>query len=545
MAKSSQIEWQTKAMGHAVKHLKGTQREYVKLEPDKSLNDEVKWDDELQRMIQAFAPRIRLIGWGLWSERFGLRDTLRKWLGRGKEESDKAPIEYGDIKSWGGAYARAIKNKDDSWRCLQYLYIYTRQKGTISFLWNVVVPGLMAAWGFVLPWLFNSFAPGLWRPGFTLEKSLALGGICLVLFYEGFRPHLYDAKYSQEETALQFRATTMLMPFSLALFLSSISDVFLYGLMVGVAFFAVVWILEHLMVLPSAHKMDYVPVFVWVAREEQQDLDEFYQLIGTDPRLVLDDRFRHVWLYDSQWMPICVTWDDGHYRAKTLRYAHPDKRDPPVLDMRDSWHSLGGGPVEPGLKARYREFWSIYVPLLFVTLVLYYIVIDPASQFVYNWVFFPLTFVPLIILAVSLAILSHRSVLVPDRSYSYLDEDKRNILWNLRESSRLKIITKLQNPFMFFDTKTARVRAVMKESIPCFETFNVEPLELLAMMEKMRKARMDLLLMVEEILQIDAKARTPYDIERAVRKYADRRGTQFTEDDVQEMIVMMCNVFII
>lgn len=501
--KSSPVQWQTKAMEHAVEFLEGTQKKYLSLEPDKKLNEEVEWNKELEQMIQFFAPKIRLVGWGLWSERFGLWRSLRQRLGLNTDDIEKAPKSYRQIKSWGGAYTRVMKNCNDSWRCLQYLYIYTRQKGTISFFWNGVVPFLMATWGFALPWFINSLNPDSWLPGYSFEKLLVLMVPFVFLFFEGLRPHFYDIKYSQEEARLQFRATTVLVPFSLLFILGPLSDLFLYGLYAGAAFFVVIWLLEFLTVLPSAHKMDYVPVFVWVAKldpnklENQQKIDSYKTMIEREGERQIVDL----------WYPVCVTWDDGHYHAKTLHYFKEESFISPeipavkrasqrlVLDMRDSWHSLGGGPIQfYRRRLRSREYsvisalficivWILSFPRLFGSL-------ESLFSFSFSFSSYEITtLLQVFLLACSLAFLSHRSVLVPDGSYSHLDEEKLKTLWNLREASRLKIITKLQNPFMFFETETAQIRATEGEPIPCFDNFNTEPIDLLALMENIRKTR--------------------------------------------------------
>jgi hypothetical protein len=364
----------------------------------------------------------------------------------------------------------------------------------------------MATSGFLLPrsflpWLFNLLDPDFpYSPGFMLETSIVLVTACLLLFYEGLRPHIYDIRYSQEETVFQFRATTILLPFSLLLFLSLISEVFLYGLYIGAAFFAIVWVLEFLAVLPSSHKMDYVPVFVWIARVTEEQLESIVQNVskvyGEKTHMVIDH-----WRRVFSWLPICLTWDDGHYHAKTLRYYSDDQSifqlrslneegpEELVLDMRDAWHSLGGGPIRLSrTMGRFNEYGVVFMTYMMVVVVaflpLFFFTNDDGLI-----IFMSMIGLPLIPLTFAFTFLSHRSDLVKDDSYSYLDKDKLKTLWNLREASRLKIITKLQNPFMFFDTKTARERATKKEPIPCFDTFNVEPIELLAMMEKIRKSR--------------------------------------------------------
>jgi hypothetical protein len=62
-------------------------------------------------------------------------------------------------------------------------------------------------------------------------------------------------------------------------------------------------------------------------------------------------------------------------------------------------------------------------------------------------------------------------------------------------------------------------------------------------LQDVSKAKMEILLMAEEILQIDAEARTREDIERVVRKYAVRMPAKMNEKRIQESIDLMCKFF--
>ena len=48
---------------------------------------------------------------------------------------------------FAGVLYRAVKNEDDSKRCLQYIYVYTKQFGTVNPVWMIIIPLLMGLWG--------------------------------------------------------------------------------------------------------------------------------------------------------------------------------------------------------------------------------------------------------------------------------------------------------------------------------------------------------------------------------------------------------------
>ncbi len=65
-------------------------------------------------------------------------------------------------------------------------------------------------------------------------------------------------------------------------------------------------------------------------------------------------------------------------------------------------------------------------------------------------------------------------------------------------------------------------------------------------MEKIQNVNrrgMEFRLMVEEILQGDTETRSRRDVEIAVRNFVDRMDIDFSEEDVQDLIDMMCNAF--
>ncbi len=64
--------------------------------------------------------------------------------------------------------------------------------------------------------------------------------------------------------------------------------------------------------------------------------------------------------------------------------------------------------------------------------------------------------------------------------------------------------------------------------------------------QRVKKDRLELRVMYDEILQIDAKKRTRSDIEKAWRNYLERMSdtAQSTEDEDRENIENLCKMFI-
>ncbi|TFH09052.1 MAG: hypothetical protein E4H14_05205 [Candidatus Thorarchaeota archaeon] len=65
-------------------------------------------------------------------------------------------------------------------------------------------------------------------------------------------------------------------------------------------------------------------------------------------------------------------------------------------------------------------------------------------------------------------------------------------------------------------------------------------------MEKIQNVNrrgMEIRLMTEEILQVDSEIRSRRIVEIAVRKFVDRMDIEFSEEDVQELIEMLCKAF--
>ena len=85
-------------------------------------------------LLRSFAPRISLIGRELWMER-----KSRVWHG--------PQIRALECR-WDSEKKTPVENSDTRTRrmCLQYLFLYGKQYGAISFLSMIAAPFLLLTW---------------------------------------------------------------------------------------------------------------------------------------------------------------------------------------------------------------------------------------------------------------------------------------------------------------------------------------------------------------------------------------------------------------
>ena len=98
---------------------------------DHQIMEDITAEEEAKIQLLTFMPKIKLLGFDLWLER------RRK----------------GENNTYAGMLVRVLDNKKDERRCLQYVYVYTRQVTLVSAFWMVLVPLFMVLFRYTLPWL--------------------------------------------------------------------------------------------------------------------------------------------------------------------------------------------------------------------------------------------------------------------------------------------------------------------------------------------------------------------------------------------------------
>ena len=461
------VEWPTDTLRKEVEKSHFDTEERIGIWLASNVED-ITYDDEAKTQLVNYAPHIVLVG-------LGLRRELETGL-------------------WGGLLVRALQGYKGHTkkRCLQYVYIWTRQQSIVSFFWMILVPALMGTWGLIitgffgfLDWPYSRLVIGfqdavsidfwgtLLTPSELWLPSLACGLTCLPLLVAAILLHRWDL-YSG--SGISFRSVTLLIPYSVIIWLVPFNWLFSMVIIAAtIVLSGTYWILERRKILKTSHDMDYLPVFVYLDADENDD-----------------------------WHFVSASWDRHHYNTETIyRKAledsknlaiHRDKTEKEVggrvrLQMANPWHAVRPG----GWVAR--PWWPTATKLAAVVFsftiirLLLFIRFDQYAEFPFpglNFVFY------LTLLVTSGVIMSAiPTKLVPDEEMgvnelalpssvneidsgnykNHLSKPHLKVLWNLvrrpdDKSPRFVIVTKLQDPFNRYN-------------YPCFESNFRDDLEYL------------------------------------------------------------------
>jgi hypothetical protein len=307
-----------------------------------------KWPTKaLEEVIEKYGPRT--------SEDYRIKMNLKDCHPIDSEESREqlrefAPEVYGvglelfleKRRHWGGVLSRTLEDKDGHRRCLQYILIYTRQTGVVSLFWNILLPVLLSIWGVFVTLML----PSLLQPDniLSLFPILMLSFPFFPFFFVVFQ-HLEEF---QEEKPFSLRSTTFLPILFFAELVFAISTTIALTLLLSIiSVFTFVWLAERYGLLPSAHDMDYVPIFVYLIKGVRLGA-------GGPIELPLVRK-------DSPWSFDYAVWDSWHYNTGStrnpldmlrLRTGKRNKQDSPrdleqptgvfrvPLTTDNSWHSM-------------------------------------------------------------------------------------------------------------------------------------------------------------------------------------------------------------
>ena len=406
-----------------------------------------------QKQLHLYAPEITQIGPELRLER------------------------YGRNSSWGGLLVRALEKdeQEEKERCLQYIYIWTEQKGAISWLWMLLVPLFMGIWGLVISGFFgfldweiaglvvrfqDAIADDLWgtflQPSELLLPFWLAGFTGLPFLITAVLLHRWDfAKGS----GVSFRSVTLLIPYSLLMWFVPFNwliPVIIILTAIGVC--VLYRILEWREIVKTAHLMDYLPVFIWLR-------------------------------YTGNWELKEASWDRFHYLAERMTRkeliesgnwtAQKDSKGCEIggrvkLQMANPWHSVRPG----GLPTQWYWPWAIKVSLVVLVYAIFQLIMILIAG---NYAVFPFdglnfVFYSFLVTLTSIVLVTMPSPLIstekelnlPDSQVrpsneveNHLNDTRLKVLWNLVQvrrdkddnikeydtRPRLKVITKLQDPF--------------------------------------------------------------------------------------------------
>lgn len=416
--------------------------------------EDVTYEPDAHERLRNYLPDIRQVGIGLFFE---------KWS-----------------TIWGGLLVRVLQTTEKrkkilvKKRCLQYIYTWTKQQSAVSMLWMVIVPFLMAGWGYVIYTFYNTlvlqvqlaastdFWSILWPPSALWLPGLLTGGVSLPLLLSGLWDHRHDVGL---EGGIAVRSTSLMTIYAIMMWFIPLS--WWIAVMIGVfAFITLVyWILDQVGIAKSSHPMDYLPVFVWIEKAG-----------------------------DAEWKFVEASWDKFHYKGETKKRKDLEEVRfslmTPNLDVRETdsgeeiarvrlqmdnpWHS-----VRPG-----GHVTRLLMGVSFGVLAICCLIIGYLGEF-NLWLGFP-SYGAHLAVTLFFAIFALRTILrfpsilysldeykkkiaLPKQSHemhqmnfetrNHLSEDRLETLWNLvkidKDSPdirpRFVIITKMQDPFNFYE----------------------------------------------------------------------------------------------
>lgn len=382
------ISWPTKALEKAISKYDLNDYPVDMFLMCNEINDRYEAD----AVINRFAPRVYTTDFGLYLE----KRTI-----------------------FGGVFVRALEDRGKEKRCIQYLYVYTRQNGVVSYFWNIFLPLLLTFWGF----LILRILPNMLQPdNLLVQFSVLMLMVPLIPFLQPLLTHYYDFI---EGKPFSVQSTTLL-PILLCLeilFLFSIFAALLTFWIVAIVF-SIIKIAEEFGMMPSSHPMDYVPVFVYLKK--------------TDGRWSFDYALWDRWHYDTG--STRNVFDIFRIIEKSSNY----ERIPLTID--NSWHSMQLG--EPK-----KSKWAIIsLPISLIVLLISMldtnlIILAQDILYPYGSLYFPV--VCLIFIYSFMALLRYPQGLVTTlqdfrKNAMPLTPEKLRVFWNLGKEKKPSRIKKIQ-----------------------------------------------------------------------------------------------------
>jgi hypothetical protein len=405
------------------------------IEPS-TIGRDISSEAEGQSLIQEFRPSVKLRGIGLRNE----RDSL----------------------IWAGAFSRALKDENSKTVVLQYLYVYMHQQGLLSPIINGAIPFLMGVWAY--------FTLGIYQGSDIIFIFAANAAFAIPILITGISPHIRDLN---TRGLLHPRVTTLLIGFApLMLTVPKTAAATLYfdilsiPIILNVPLFMILFgglvfifgILYSSYVLNrfqfrrmndafpkplGAHEMDYVPVFVWIRRNQA-----------------------------GIWKIQAAAWDYHHYnvaskvhlslsreRARTIRdravdrvrYRHLSSNKRVRLYIDSPWHSLTLG-IEVG-----RPTFGLIIAGLLIILVDWFV--NQASS-IFTLHFFLIVFFSVFIILYFLRLPYKLGVgdEIADVDHIMTETDLSKLWFLNEEDPKLKIRKKLQEALHCFDGRKVTMK---------------------------------------------------------------------------------------
>lgn len=428
-------EWQTKALEEHINKA-GLRRKGFVMPLAEDVKDITKTPEAFSE-VQAFLPDVQLSGWELRVER--------------------------NSKAWGGGYYRVLETKDpdteEDLRCIQWIYVWTKQRVFIS-LWMTVLPlfllslvgtliysylslreaavsvGLIGLIFFVLGFsqLFSAIK-GLTKGTFYFSNQqlfLVFGGLFWLLLLEIYFTKGSQGKDILDETWHKIPGQGLIDEFTKNLINKELSVSWVVALFFVLGLIALIlWRFQDR--IPSfthaTHDMDYAPLFLYLRRKNE------------------------TWELEK------VRYDAFHYLAETKSQEDLKKlgainknRKTVKMEIPNFWHSFA--PLTGRLNGWVIVFLGILILIAsIITGVLSFTASEdsPLGNAIFRFVIFPVSlFVGVYLISVKWPhqLIKKKKTDLSDEKY-HLTDNRLNIFWNLSgEEPALKVRSKLQDPWM-------------------------------------------------------------------------------------------------
>jgi len=345
---------------------------------------------------------------------------------------------------------RAVEKRGSNERCLQYLYIYKHQFGFLELESIAMIVFLLGPLFLLLLWTPRTFLD-------IIGSKSVVVTLGLYLLFFGLKPHWEDSRRIEKGARLRPRAST---PFAIAgiiMFLVWIDYSCLFrGYYCFCVCLLVYFLFEKLELVPTSHRMDYAPVFVYIKKEDVTNswifqkacwdkyhytVDGYQSSTNNNQRLI--DQKRIMLKIDNPWHDFAALYakDEADYRSHTIRPTQQARISKKVNYRRHirAWLVLGIG----GILFLYESVTNMEVGFLISPTLLIvtggFLLAAPAVQ---NFIYLRTMIdrqTQLKSFTQALSMVQHKH---------HLDHTKLSILWKLpKRKMKLKIIEVMQDPF--------------------------------------------------------------------------------------------------
>ncbi|MFX0205615.1 MAG: hypothetical protein ACFFDT_06475 [Candidatus Hodarchaeota archaeon] len=425
-------KWQTKSLENHIKKAGLRKRGYMM--PLAADVKDVTSEPESIEIVREFMPDIELSGWELRAER--------------------------NSKSWGGSYFRILEStkEDEESKCIQWIYVWTKQRFFIS-LWITVLPLFLLALTGSLIYTFLSFQSAMLSVAliggiffilgakqlYSAIKGLTKGGFyfsnqqLFIVFGAAFwllLAELYVSKGSQGteiyDQAEAFHELPVGQDFVNEISQATINRELAISWVAMLFFLAsivalILWKWEPPAFTHATHNMDWAPFFLYLHKKE-----------------------------NGKWQLEKVRYDTFHYFVETNTRDELLQRRSISADLKkvrfeipNFWHSF---KPRGGFSDWFAVFFGILVTLFSIIIgIISFLPNSPLDSNVFRFVLFPVLLFAGLYLIFSnwpTKIINAKKIDLSDEKY-HLTENRLRMFWNLRgEEPALKVRSKMQDPFM-------------------------------------------------------------------------------------------------